>query len=174
MNHVLYQTSGLLRFLNSLGSKIDNIQYNKLDTDLKFVSKFYTPNIQLSELSKKVLQDIKQGNIKTAERDYDNNSLVKKVEDTSLSTDEPKMYILLQTIIMEAYAIVNCFVENPDFLKYISDKDIKVTRENTNYVADYLSNFSEYSSIVKDLRELDICFGYIELQLPLVKREQGL
>lgn len=90
-----------------------------------------------------------------------------------LKVQAPRIYFILQTIIMESYAIVNCFVENIDSIVYLTERDVKIARENLNYVADYLSDYEEYSSIVTDLRELDICFGYIELQLPLIKKERG-
>lgn len=137
------------------------------------MSRYYTPNIQLSELAQRVLNDIQHNNIKTAEKDLNKNSIVNKIDKTMLKVQAPRIYFILQTIIMESYAIVNCFVENIDSLVYLTERDVKIARENLNYVADYLSDYEEYSSVVTDLRELDICFGYIELQLPLIKKERG-
>ena len=158
MRHEIYQTASLLRFLNNINLNSTNIQYNLLDENIGFVSRYYTPNIQLSE---------------TAEKDLNKNSIVNKIDKTMLKVQAPRIYFILQTIIMESYAIVNCFVENIDSIVYLTERDVKIARENLNYVADYLSDYEEYSSIVTDLRELDICFGYIELQLPLIKKERG-
>lgn len=169
MNHVIYQTASLLRFLNSINLTKNNLNYNKLDTDISFVSRYYTPNLKISELSKKMLDEIQNGNIKTSEYDYNKNSIVSKIQNSSLKTNAPSVYSLCQTIILEAYSIVNCFLENPDYLKYLTNQDIMVSRENLNYVADYMSEYEEYNSIILDLRDLDICFGYIENQLPLIK-----
>ncbi len=173
MRHEIYQTASLLRFLNNINLNNTNIQYNLLDERLGFVSRYYTPNIQLSELAQRVLNDIQHNNIKTAEKDLNKNSIVNKIDKTMLKVQAPRIYFILQTIIMESYAIVNCFVENIDSLVYLTERDVKIARENLNYVADYLSDYEEYSSVVTDLRELDICFGYIELQLPLIKKERG-
>lgn len=173
MRHEIYQTASLLRFLNNINLNSTNIQYNLLDENIGFVSRYYTPNIQLSELAQRVLNDIQHNNIKTAEKDLNKNSIVNKVDKTMLKVQAPRIYFILQTIIMESYAIVNCFVENIDSIVYLTERDVKIARENLNYVADYLSDYEEYSSIVTDLRELDICFGYIELQLPLIKKERG-
>lgn len=173
MRHEIYQTASLLRFLNNINLNNTNIQYNLLDERIGFVSRYYTPNIQLSELAQRVLNDIQHNNIKTAEKDLNKNSIVNKIDKTMLKVQAPRIYFILQTIIMESYAIVNCFVENIDSLVYLTERDVKIARENLNYVADYLSDYEEYSSIVTDLRELDICFGYIELQLPLIKKERG-
>ncbi len=41
-----------------------------------------------------------------------------------------------------------------------------ITRENINYIADFLSDYDEYRSVITDLRELEICFGYLEYQPP--------
>lgn len=173
MRHEIYQTASLLRFLNNINLNNTNIQYNLLDENIGFVSRYYTPNIQLSELAQRVLNDIQHNNIKTAEKDLNKNSIVNKIDKTMLKVQAPRIYFILQTIIMESYAIVNCFVENIDSIVYLTERDVKIARENLNYVADYLSDYEEYSSIVTDLRELDICFGYIELQLPLIKKERG-
>lgn len=173
MRHEIYQTASLLRFLNNINLNNTNIQYNLLDENIGFVSRYYTPNIQLSELAQRVLNDIQHNNIKTAEKDLNKNSIVNKIDKTMLKVQAPRIYFILQTIIMESYAIVNCFVENIDSLVYLTERDVKIARENLNYVADYLSDYEEYSSVVTDLRELDICFGYIELQLPLIKKERG-
>lgn len=173
MRHEIYQTASLLRFLNNINLNNTNIQYNLLDDRIGFVSRYYTPNIQLSELAQRVLNDIQHNNIKTAEKDLNKNSIVNKIDKTMLKVQAPRIYFILQTIIMESYAIVNCFVENIDSLVYLTERDVKIARENLNYVADYLSDYEEYSSVVTDLRELDICFGYIELQLPLIKKERG-
>ena len=173
MRHEIYQTASLLRFLNNINLNNTNIQYNLLDENIGFVSRYYTPNIQLSELAQRVLNDIQHNNIKTAEKDLNKNSIVNKIDKTMLKVQAPRIYFILQTIIMESYAIVNCFVENIDSIVYLTERDVKIARENLNYVADYLSDYGEYSSVVTDLRELDICFGYIELQLPLIKKERG-
>lgn len=173
MRHEIYQTASLLRFLNNINLNNTNIQYNLLDERIGLVSRYYTPNIQLSELAQRVLNDIQHNNIKTAEKDLNKNSIVNKIDKTMLKVQAPRIYFILQTIIMESYAIVNCFVENIDSLVYLTERDVKIARENLNYVADYLSDYEEYSSVVTDLRELDICFGYIELQLPLIKKERG-
>lgn len=173
MRHEIYQTASLLRFLNNINLNSTNIQYNLLDENIGFVSRYYTPSIQLSELAQRVLNDIQHNNIKTAEKDLNKNSIVNKIDKTMLKVQAPRIYFILQTIIMESYAIVNCFVENIDSIVYLTERDVKIARENLNYVADYLSDYEEYSSIVTDLRELDICFGYIELQLPLIKKERG-
>lgn len=171
MEHKVEQTSGLLRFLNSIQTDGSSIQYNILDEETTFVSKFYTPNLQLSELSKKVLYDIQNNNIKTAEQDFNVDSMVNKIEKTTLKVQAPRIYRIMQNVVLEAYAIINCFLENPESLKYLTSTDIMIARENINYIADFLSDYDEYRSVITDLRELEICFGYLEYQLPLIKKE---
>lgn len=174
MKHIVEQTSGLLRFLNSIQADGASLQYNVLDEEVNFVSMYYTPKLQLSDLSKKVLYDIQHNNIRTAEQDFNIDSMVNKIEKTSLKVQSPRIYKIMQNIVLEAYAIINCFLENPKSLKYLTATDIMITRENINYVADFLSDYEEYLSVITDLRELDICFGYLEHQLPLIKKESEL
>src|SRR5699024_9484336 len=148
MNNFIPQPQGLLRFLNALDTDLTSSNMNLLDEEVSFVSKFYTPQLQLIELAKKVLTNLKT---------HDKPELLK--------VQAPRMYLILQSIVLEAYAIVNCFVENPSSLKYLTEEDISITRENLNYVADYLGNYDDYNSVVLDLRDLDLCFSAIELQL---------
>lgn len=171
MNNYIPQPQGLLRFLNGLDLDMSYTHMNLLDEEVPFVSKFYTPQIQLSELARIKLKEIKSTDIPTLERTFNNNTIVNKVEQTSLKLQSPRMYLIMQSIVMEAYAIVNCFVESPEYLKYLTEKDVAIVRSNVNYVADYLSDYEEYNSIVLDLRDLDLCFGSLELQLPLIKSE---
>nr|DAN11178.1 MAG TPA: hypothetical protein [Herelleviridae sp.] len=171
MQHIIYQTASLLRFLNTLSPTQVEVRRNLLDEQIGFVSRYYTPNLHMSELAQNVLYDIQNENVRTAEHDYNRHSIVAKIDKSELKLQEPKIYLILQTIILEAYAIVNCFVENPQSLKYLTVRDLSITRENLNYVADYLSDYDEYNSMVSDLRDLDICFGNIELQLPIIRKE---
>lgn len=171
MNNYIAQPQGLLRFLNGLDLDMNNTRMNLLDENVQFVSRFYTPHIQLSELALMKLKEIKSDDIPTLERQFNENTIVVKTESSDLKLQSPRMYNILQTIVLESYAIVNCFVESPDSLRYLTEDDLRITRQNINYVADYLSDYYEYNSIVLDLRDLDLCFGSLELQLPLIKKE---
>lgn len=171
MRHFISQPQGLLRFLNALDMDLSMAHMNLLDEEVSFVSRFYTPQLQLSELAKRVLKEIQTEDIPTLEREFNENTIVKKANNTLMRVQAPRIYMMLQTIVLESYALVNCFVENPQLLKYITPEDLHIARSNLNYVADYLSKYDEYNSVVLDLRELDICFGSLELQLPLVKSE---
>ena len=174
MDNFIPQPQGLLRFLNALDTDLTSSHMNLLDEEVSFVSKFYTPQLQLSELAKKVLTNLKTDDIPVLEREFNDNTIIHKANNTLLKVQAPRMYMILQSIVLEAYAIVNCFVENPSSLKYLTEEDISITRENLNYVADYLGNYDDYNSVVLDLRDLDLCFSAIELQLPLIKKEANV
>lgn len=125
--------------------------------------------MRLSTLSINILKEINSDRITISPIDFNNNTIVTKVNDTNIKSQAPKIYLIIQTIVLEAYAIVNCFLENPSSLKYLTKKDVQVVRENINYVCDYLGDFEEYISVVDELRELDINFGYIENQIDIIK-----
>lgn len=174
MNNFISQPQGLLRFLNGLDTELTTSHMNLLDEEVSFVSKFYTPQLQLSELAKQKLIEIQTEDVPVLEREFNDNTIVHKANDTLLRVQAPRMYLILQSIVLEAYAIVNCFVESPQSLKYLTEEDVSIVRSNVNYVADYLSDYDEYNSIVLDLRDLELCFGSIELQLPLIKKEANV
>lgn len=171
MNNFISQPQGLLRFLSGLDTELTTSHMNLLDEEVSFVSEFYTPQLQLSELAKKKLVEIQTDDVPVLEREFNENTIVHKANNTLLRVQAPRMYLILQSIVLEAYAIVNCFVESPQSLKYLTEEDVSIVRANVNYVADYLSDYDEYNSVVLDLRDLDLCFGSIELQLPLIKKE---
>ncbi|AIK69456.1 hypothetical protein P108_0009 [Staphylococcus phage P108] len=59
MNNFIPQPQGLLRFLNALDTDLTSSHMNLLDEEVSFVSKFYTPQLQLSELAKKSIDKYK-------------------------------------------------------------------------------------------------------------------
>lgn len=170
MIHDNIQSSSLIRFLNKLNKgTITNrtgTKYSFLVMELSFVSKYFTPVLKISEVSEELLTDIRNDDILTTGDDYTESSIIKKVEASDLEESAPNIYKLLQMVILESYTIVNCFTENTDNIKRITEEDVKRVRENLNYVADFMGSYPRYSDIIPDLRELDICFGYIEHQLP--------
>lgn len=170
MQHRIEQTNGLISFIRNIKGDFDNnVVRNVLDDNVNFVSRYYTPTLRLSTLSINILKEINSDRITISPVDFNNNTIVTKVNDTNIKSQAPKIYLIIQTIVLEAYAIVNCFLENPSSLKYLTKKDVQVVRENINYVCDYLGDFEEYISVVDELRELDINFGYIENQIDIIK-----
>lgn len=172
MIHRLEQTTGLLSFFRTIQADYENtVLENMLDTDITFVSKFYTSTLKLSTISNKILKEMKNGKVPITSYDVTNNSIVNKIENTNIKVQAPRIYLILQTIILEAYSLVNTFLENEENIEYISANDILITRDNINYVCDYLADYPEYASIVSDLRNLELNFGYIEKQLGVIKGE---
>lgn len=170
MDYRIRQTSSLLRFLKTIDVADDTrVLANRLDGELTFTSLYYTPNLVLSELAVKSLQDIKSNVIPYTDTDINKDSIVNQLRKTDLSIREPGVYQLIQTIVLEAFALINSVTESPSALKYITKKDISLTRDNINYVADYLGDFPDYITLLERIRELDISFGYIENQLDLMK-----
>ena len=172
MIHRLEQPTGLLSFFRTIQADYENtVVENILDTEITFVSKFYTPTLKLSAISNKILKEMKNGKVPITSYDVTSNSIVNKIESTNIKVQAPRIYLILQTIILEAYSLVNTFLENEENIEYISANDILITRDNINYVCDYLADYPEYASIVSDLRNLELNFGYIEKQLGVIKGE---
>lgn len=172
MEHRLPQTTGLLTFIRHINYQgNDIITRNILDDNLSFVSKYYTPHLHLSTLASKLLDDINNGRVPVSEFDVNKNNIVKNIDKTSIKRQAPRIYLIIQSIILEAYSIVNCFYENPKAMEYLTSEDISKARDNIDYVCDYLGDFDDYITVVDDLRALDINFGYIQKHLKLIKGE---
>lgn len=172
MIHRLPQTTGLLTFIRHIKYQgNDIIQRNLIDDKLDFVSRYYTPHLHLSTLAGKMLEDINKGNVPITEFDVNKHTIVKEIDKTSIKRQAPRIYLIIQSIILESYAMVNCFYENPDSMQYLTSEDIDKTRDNIAYVCDYLGDFDDYITVVDDLRALDINFGYIQKHLKLIKGE---
>ncbi len=171
MRHIIEQPSGLLTYLNSIHNDTRYLNFNLLDEEIMFVSRFYTPRLQLSELSLRTLKEIQEDKIPKKERYFNTNTIPEKVKNSSLQLQNPRVYYILQTIILEVYSIVNCFIENPDNLVYLTDKDMDIIVSNIAYTIDYLTEYEEYNSLVLDLRQLEMNLNNIKLQLPLLKKE---
>lgn len=170
MIHRLPQQTGLLTFIRHINySGNDIIDRNLLDDKLDFVSRYYTPHLHLSTLAGKMLDDISKGEVPVSEFDVNKNNIVSEIDKTSIKRQAPRIYLIIQSIVLEAYAIVNCFYENPDALKYLTSEDLEKSRDNIAYVCDYLGDFEEYITVVDDLRALDINFGYIQKHINLIK-----
>src|SRR5699024_6996871 len=86
------QPQGLLRFLNALDTDLTASNMNLLDEEVSFVSKFYTPQLQLSELAKKVLTNLKTDDIPVLEREFNDNTIIHKANNTLLKVQAPRMY----------------------------------------------------------------------------------
>ncbi|QIG60849.1 putative assembly chaperone [Listeria phage vB_Lino_VEfB7] len=171
-NMEVYQSSDLMRFITGLKVNPDNtIVVNILDQQSPFISRFYTPKLILSSLSVKLIPELQGVNIIQTNKALSKNTVTAKISASRLKIEAPYMYLIAQSIVMECFALIYSIEEKQDMLRYIEVGEVKQVRDNINYLADYLADKPEYSSIVTDLHDMEIAVGYIENQIPIIQRE---
>lgn len=174
MEQIIPQPPELVKFLTSIEITDSIMSTNMVDDELDFVSFFYTPNLQISRLAQKNLEFLREGSVELTAHDLTEKSLIKRLKKSSLKRQNSKMYRLLQFIILEVYTAVNTIMENRQNIKDMKMEDLERVSNNIAYVCDYLGDSDEYSSIIKDLRNISLDVDYIKLQLPLIKKEEGI
>lgn len=161
-----------MRFIKYLNvDENGGITRNILDDTPNYVSRFYTPQMQVSKTSSNILDIIKTENITEVNTELTEDTVTKKLLDSDLKLMNPYVYQLAQTIVLECFSLIYSLEESPEMMKYIEESDIQQTRENIQYIADCLGDNKDYSEIVTDLHSMDIALGYIQKQVPLIKEE---
>lgn len=165
------QPSGLLRFIQSVNiSNQGEIIRNVLDTEEpNFVSRYYTPKLTVTGVSKKVQAKINTGEIKQNNKRLTNNTLTIHLMNSDLKLSRPYLYTVAQGIILDAFAIVYTIEEDKDLLAEVEQRELTQTRTNIRYLIDALGGEEKYQEIVKGFHELNVAIGYIENQLPILK-----
>lgn len=168
------QSSDLLRFIRSINiSNQGEIIRNVLDNEEpNFVSRYFTPKLTVTGASKKVQSRIISGEIKQKSRKLSNNTLTINLINSDLKLTRPYLYMVAQGIILDAFTIVYVIEDAKEWLVDIEQKELKQTRANIKYLIDALGGDERYTTIIKDLHDLNVAIGYIESQLPLLKESE--
>lgn len=168
------QSSDLLRFMDRLNIDAGgNLITNVLDEEgPNFVSRFYTPHFKVNNISEKVFQMIQYNDIIGDNRGLDRNSMTYKLVQSGLKLEDPKIYQLAQACVLDAFSLIYAIEEEESLIKYMDEEDILHTRETVQYLIDYMGSEDRFSSLVMDLMSMDTALGYIQGQVPILKREQ--
>lgn len=168
------QSSDLLRFIQYLNiDSYGNVITNVIDDEEpNFISRFYTPHFRVNKVSEKVLERIQDKDIVANNTTLDKDSLTYKLTQTGLKLSAPKIYQLAQATVLDAFSLIYTIEEERELIKYFEQEDIQQTRESVQYLIDYLGNDQKYSSIAMDFMGMDTALGYIQGQVPLLKKEQ--
>lgn len=162
--------AALIRFMSYLDVDPDNvIMSNVIDQEPNFISRFYTPNLRVSPLAAKVLAALHTDTFLTINRDVSADSLIGQLTASNLRTENPYVYQLTQTIVLEAFSLVYAIEDREELVKYINADDINRVRINLKYVLDAIGKDHKYTSLIENIQELDVTLGYIEAQVPVIK-----
>lgn len=165
------QSSDLMRFISTLNIDPEgDVILNVIDTEEpNFISRFYTPQLKVSEAGSRVSDKINLKEIQQTGKQLNNNTLTIMLINSNLSIIHPYMYKLAQSIILDSFALVYAIEEDNSLLRMLESKDLLQTTQNIKYLIDFLGDKDEYVDIVERLHSLSVAVGYIENQLPLLK-----
>lgn len=166
----VYQSTDLMRFIKTMNISTDGkIVTNILDEEPNYISRFFTPNLQVNKLSSNILDLLESEEIQEVNTDLSQDTVTKKILDSDLKLVNSYVYKLCQSVVLECFSLIYAIEERPELMQYIDEKDIQLTRENTKYVIDNLGSDNQYTSIVEDLTNMDIALGYIQKQLKMIQ-----
>lgn len=160
-----------MRFISTLNIDLEGgVILNVIDTEEpNFISRFYTPHLKVSQLGADISNKINLSEIEQSSKQLNNNTLTIKLINSGLALENPYMYKLAQSILLDSFAVVYAIEEDATLLQGIEVKDLTQTRTNVKYLIDYLGDKEDYVEIVERLHNLSVAVGYIENQLPILR-----
>lgn len=143
------QPAEVMRFLSAVtvSDSTHSLLKNELDYNVSFISKYYTPNLKVSNLSSIVKQLINESDTDWVNNlnNIDNNSLISLVDNSNLKVQYPSIYNVMQGIILEFFSIGYAQDEDTSLFSYLSDAEISNVLNSIEYVLDALANLSNNS-----------------------------
>lgn len=159
----------LVRFVSSVPVLPDGtIPLNEMGNTTQFVSSLYTPSFSVSALARLTLDDIKQNKIELINVPLDPRTIVAQVMDSDLATYNPRVYVLVCSVVLESFSLLYSIEETRTSLQYVTKKDILKIKQNINYIADYFGTERKYRKMIETMRDIDISIGYLENQVESV------
>lgn len=165
-------SSTLLRFISSFDIEANNyLLLNTLDKEASFVSRFYTPELKVSELASHVLKDIESEKILPTNIPPNKGSFLEKVSTNNMRNNDKNLYQLARVIMLECFSCLYLLEEKREYTQYLNVQDFKRARANIKYMLDAIVVKEEYLDLVEHLQDFDIHLGYIQAQIPVLQEE---
>lgn len=171
---MMKQSSDLIGFISSFQISEDGtVPYNSMNDRVKFESTMYKPTYQVSILSLLMWKHIKQVGVPMDNSKLPYNCITNVAINSDLSQYAPDVYLLLQTIVLEAFSIGVNVREGIIKMDYISKSDIMRIKENCSYIMDYMGYEEKYVLMIECMRNIHLALGYLENQLDIVISRGG-
>lgn len=157
------QSAELMRFLYSIRISNNQLVKNLLDEKVSFISRFYTPNIDVTNLSGKVATLIQESDADWVNNinSIDKKSLVYLLDQSDIKNNHNDLYSIFQTVILDAFSIGYAQGYDNSLYTYLSTDELDSLLVNISYLIDALENIniSQYSDIILSLTNLynNIC-----------------
>lgn len=104
----------------------------------------------------------------------DPEGIVSAIISTDIPHVHPGLYALMAEVVVEGYLIQYILGIEKEYLEYLSVPDIKRTRHNIEFIADWLGGYRHYRFLIPVFRELELGIAYAQGQLTLIKDSSDL
>lgn len=171
----IQQPADLVRFISNLPVMGDGtVALNTISGGATFTSSLWTPVYSLSILARETIPSLTDGTLDIVSNSLDPNTIVAMALNSDLSTTMPNVSLLLRATVLEAYAFLYSVDYAPQNLKYVTAQDFVNIKTNIKYIADYFSSNSNYYSMIDQLRNMTVAFGYVENQIQVIINDKGV
>lgn len=171
----IHKPTDLIRFISNIPVLNDGtVPVSTLDSRETFVSTLYDANYILSSLARFTQDDLNSGKIGVDTQPLDPNTIVSLALNSDLASYAPEIYLLLRVVVLEAFALLYNIEEQNGNLRYVSTKDILVSKGNISYIADYFGTEPKYYKMVEALRSMHVSLGYLQNQVEIILNNRGV
>ena len=169
------QPTDLIRLVTEIHATPEGaVSVNRMDGDNieEFQSEFYTPVFRLSALALRTRRLIRGGEIRETNVSLNEDTITHELTRSRLKTRAVDIFTLSQIVLLETFAIVYHSREDRASMRFLTVQDIKRTRENINYICDYLGTQEEFMPLISRFRNIHVALGYVENQIDLIRNSR--
>ena len=167
-------SADLYRFLHGLSfDKNGVVIENELDKTSNYISKYYTPNLTVSLISTEAKSSIFLDSTTGYNDTTDPDSLLYKIQNSTIAVETPGIYRLCQVAIMDFYSISYAYHDDNTLFKDLTTADMDKTIANCLYLADYFSGDTRYTDIASLFTNAVAALGVLKNNLVTLKGDNN-
>lgn len=169
------QPADLVRFIRNIPVLTDGtVPLNALEAESQFHSELYEPTFALSTIARMTQDVLNSDKLEVVDAELNPSTIVSQALDSDLASFSPSIYMLTRMVTLESFALLYHIEQESENLRYVSTKDIQRSRENINYIADFLGAEPKYHQMIEVLRHMHISFGYLQHQIDVIMKSRGV
>lgn len=156
-------SADLYRFIGGLSiDGTGKIIENELDKKSSYVSSHFTPNLQVSGLSVKVIDSIKLDTTQVYSNTTDPDSILYKLQHSALAVTAPGIYRYCQAVMLDCYSIIYSYEDDPILFENLTPGDLDTDINNCLFLSDYFSGNEDTADLASLYNDLMVEFGVIK------------
>ena len=167
-------TADLYRFLKGLSLSADGtVIENQLDSSISYISKYFTPNLKVSQVALKAQSTIRESLSMGYSNGAASGTLLYLLQHSAIDVETPDIFRLCQVAIMDMYSYAYAYEDDNTLLASLTENDINKTIDNCVYLCDYFSGDDRYLDIAKKFSDMIVSLGVIKNNLDSLHKMAG-